>query len=258
MDLLSLTQALWRHKLAALPVIVLIVLAALYILKIEPPVYQASSSILLTNPPPAATKSQIEADPKLRRADPFNTFSNYGNLSIVAQAVIDNVTSKSSMSALAALGVDKRYQVTLSIATDEPTAPPIIDITSFGATTQQAIQGDNLLTAAVRANLYQLQDSAGINPFYMIKAVEIVEPYQPQLSISGKLRSLAAVLGMGVILFLLVVSVADAMGKRRAAARSQAGTRRMTTRDDGTDLRELGREAVRLNHGPDHSVARRY
>jgi capsular polysaccharide biosynthesis protein len=247
MDLLSLTKALWRHKLAAIPVIVLIALAAVYVLKIEPPVYQASSSILLTNPPPTATKAQIAADPTLRRADPFNTFSNYGNLSIVAQAVIDNVTSKSSVSALAELGVDKRYQVTLSIATDEPTAPPIIDITSFGTTTQQAIKGDNLLTKAISANLYQLQNSAGINPFYMIKAVEIVEPYQPQLSISGKLRSLTAVLGLGVILFLLVVSVADAQAKRRTARPGEADARPSeadaVASDDEPYVRVLDREA---------------
>ena len=94
-------------------------------------------------------------------------------------------------------------------------APPIIDITSFGATAQQAIQGANLLTAATKADLYELQNSEGINSFYMVKAVDLVEPYQAQVSSSGKLRSLVAVIGVGVIVLLVVVSVTDARDKRR-------------------------------------------
>ena len=250
MDLLSIIQALGRHKLAVIPVIVLTALASLYVVKIKPTVYQASSSILLTNPPPAATQSQIAAHPKLRKVNPYNTFANYGTLSVVAQAAIDYVTSAPTQSALVKSGVDPRYQLALSAATNQPTAPPIIDITSFGATAQQAVRGASLLTDAMKTELYQLQNSEGVNSFYMIKAVDIVNPYQAQASVSGKLRSLVAVLGLGVILLLVVVSVTDALAKRRRGPMSGNNSRRKRRTPVGdADPHTMDRETVRLNHG---------
>ena len=257
MDLLSLTQALWRHKLAAIPVFVLVALASLYVVVIKPPVYQTSSSILLTNPPSAATPAQIAADPGLRKADPFNTFAGYGSLSIIAQAVIDTVTSTSYQSALARLGVDRRYQVTLYVATDEPISPPIIDITSYGASTQQASLGARLLTAAIEADLYRLQSAEGINSFYMIKAIDVVKADQPQLSIAGKVRSLVAILGLGLVLLLLVVSVTDARDRRRAASDRGAGTRRRGARFPDPHPHELDLAAAHVSNGPGPGMAQR-
>ena len=249
MDLLSIIQALWRHKLAVIPVIMLTILASFYVVKIKPAVYQASSSILLTNPPPAATQSQIAENPKLRKVNPYNTFANYGTLSVIAQAIIDAVTSSPIQSALVKSGVDRRYQLALSTTTDEPTAPPIIDITSFGATAQQAVRGANLLDDATKADLYQLQNSEGINSFYMVKAVDIVNPYQGQVSTSGKLRSLVAVLGVGVILLLAIISVTDALDKRRRRPTNDTNSRRRRTPFGDADPRTIDRETARLNYG---------
>ncbi len=124
MDLVSIVRTVWRHKLAAALVIILTALASLYVVKIKPAVYQVSSSILLANPPPSATQSQIAADPALRKASSYNAFTNYGTLSVIAQAVIDSVNSVPSQSVLVKLGVDSAYQVALTAATNEPAAPP--------------------------------------------------------------------------------------------------------------------------------------
>ena len=52
----------------------------------------------------------------------------------------------------------------------------------------------------------------------MIKSVVLVQPHGALLTASGKLRSLIAVLALGAILLLVVISVADVLQKRRRAA----------------------------------------
>ena len=240
MDLVSIARAIWRHKLAAVLVIILTALASLYVVKIKPAVYQVSSSILLANPPPSATKSQIAANPALRNASSYNTFTSYGTLSVIAQAVIDSLTSVPSQSALVKLGIDPAYQVALTAATNEPTGPPIIDITSFGETPQQAIRGANLLISATKSELYQLQKSDGVDNFYMVKAIDIVKPAQAKESSSRKLRSLVAVLGGGLILLLVVLSLTDALDKRKRGSRAGTGTRHGRTPFRDSDQHVVG------------------
>jgi len=212
MDLLSIVQALWRHKLVTIPVILLTVLGAFYVLKVKRPVYDASSSILLVGPPGPPTAGQIAADPKLRNVDANNPYVDYGALSVIADSVIEVVTSGAAQPALVKAGVDPQYQLALS--TDYGN-PPIIDITGVGPSAQQAIHSANVLTQAAKTNLYQLQQKEGVNSLYMITAISIVRPTQAQLSSSGKLRSLVAVLALGMVLLFVVVSVIDVIDKRR-------------------------------------------
>ncbi len=212
MDLLSIIQSLWRHKLVTIPVVVFTALAALYVVKIKPPVYQASASILLANPQGAATQSQIAADPRLKTINPYNTFASYGDLTVVADTVIQVVTAPSAQPALLQSGVDPRYQIVVSTAWGNP---PIINITGIGTSGQAAIRSASVLVTATEADLYAMQKKQGIDNFYMITPVEIVKPAQAQRSSSGKLRSLIAVLGLGMILLFVVVSVTEGVDKRR-------------------------------------------
>src|SRR5271165_5823383 len=184
MDLLSIFQTLWRYKKLTIPVLVLSVLAAGYVAKLKPPVYEAQASVLLTNPPSGATPSQIAANPALKKASPYNTFVSYGELSVVANAVMDLVTSPAAQPALAGSGVDPRYQLALS---SDFGNPPIIDITGVGGKPEQAIQSANVLTTTVQQDLYQIQKNEGVDSFYMITAVELVKPSQAQRSSSGVL-----------------------------------------------------------------------
>jgi uncharacterized protein involved in exopolysaccharide biosynthesis len=222
MDLLSIIHTLWRYKLIVLPVIVLTAIAGLYVVKIKPPVYEASSSILLANPEVQATQSQIDANPGLRKASPYNTFVSYGDLSVVANAVMDLATSASAQPALINSGVNPRYQLTLS---SDYGNPPIIEITGVGPNAQEAIRSATVLTAALKDDLYQLQAKEGIDPFYMVTAIQLVKPTQAQRSTSGKLRSIVAVLALGVLLIFVVVSVADALEKRRRGSLNKTNTR---------------------------------
>jgi uncharacterized protein involved in exopolysaccharide biosynthesis len=248
MDLLSIVQALWRHKIFVIPVIVFTAAGSFYVVKLKSATYEASSSVLLANPPGAATPSQISDNPDLKKVSPYNTFVSYGDLSVVADSVIELLTSAPAQPALIQSGVDPRYQVTLSTAYGNP---PIIDITGVGSTPQVAVQSANLLAAAVKTDLYQLQESQGINNFYMITALEIVKPVQAQRSTSGKLRSLIAVIGLGALLLFVVVSVAEAVAQRRRGSSASAVPR---ANDDDTLV--MSREAIRAEGSTSRDLVR--
>lgn len=212
MDLLSIVGALWRHKFAVLPVILLTFLGAFYVVAVKKPVYSSSASVLLLNPPNPPTPAQIRADPKLRGISPNNPYLNIGGLLTVADAVISVLTSSTSQQALVNAGADPRYQATLSIAAG---LPPIVQITGVGSTPQVAISSAKLVTRAAMADLYKMQRAQGVNPFYMIKPVELVPPSAATASVSSKLRTLIALLGLSAILLFLVVSVMDVIDRRR-------------------------------------------
>jgi capsular polysaccharide biosynthesis protein len=212
MDLLSIIWTVWRHKFAVLPVILLTVIGAFYVIKIKPPVYQAASSILLVNPPAPPTAAQIAADPGLAGINANNPYTNFGNLTIVVDVVINLVTADSSQQALVQAGADPRYQVALSSAFD---SPPIIQITGVASSAQEAIKTANLVAGAATADLRQIQANQGVNNLYMIKPIQLVRPTRAQLTVSGKLRTLIAVLALGAILLLVVVSMSEALARRR-------------------------------------------
>lgn len=212
MDLFSIFGSIWRHKFLAAPVILFTFLGMFYFYEVKPSVYQAQASILLINPPGPPTAAQIAENPRLRNINPNNPYVDFGNLSVVADVVISLITSSSGQQALVHAGADSRYQAALSYAFG---SPPIINITGVGSSAQESILSANLVAAAVKTDLHQLQVKQHVDSYYMITSNELVMPTQARVTVSGKLRTLIGVLGMGIILLLVVVSAGQAMEKRR-------------------------------------------
>jgi Chain length determinant protein len=219
MDLVSIVRALLRHKRLTITVILLTAVAGLAVIKLQPSVYSTSASVLLENPQGQATKSQISKDPSLKTASPFNPFLSYGDLDVAANAVLDLVNSPAVESELTKAGVDPRYTLTLSSDTDNP---PIIDVSGVGSSAQSAIENATLLTNTIKTDLYQIQVAQGINPFYMITAVELIKPNQAYHASSGRTKSLAAVAGIGILLLFIVISASDAVDEWRRNSRRDA------------------------------------
>jgi capsular polysaccharide biosynthesis protein len=215
MDLISIAMTVWRHKLVVLPVIVITMLGAVYILKVKAPEYEVSESILLINPPGPPTAQQIAKDPKLAKISTANPYTYFGDLDVVADSVISVVTANSAQ--LVRQGADPRYTIELSTDT---AFPPIIEITGVGSTPGAAIQTAEIVGTAVDNDLRQMQANAGVNSYYMIKAVELTTPKTATTSISGKLRTLIAVLAIGLLLGFVAISVAEATDRRRKDRRS--------------------------------------
>ena len=212
MDLISIVMTVWRHKLATIPIILLTALGSFYVIAVKAPTYEAESSLLLLLPPTGPTAAQVAKHPSLGKINPNNPYVTFGDLAVVADAVINVVTSDTAETALVRAGADPQYQLALSTDTD---SPPIIQITGIAPTPQEAILSANLVTTATENDLRQLQQSQGVNSFYMIKSTQLVSPNQASEALSGKLRTLIAVLGLGVLLLFIVISAAEVLGKRR-------------------------------------------
>jgi hypothetical protein len=217
-DVISIASVLWKQKWVAIPVILLTAAAVTYVVKIEPPVYDAASTVLLTEPLKQPTQSQLAADPSLKHANSDNIFADYGDLDIVANAVIDSVNSPASRTGLTKAGAGTGYQLGLSTGFGDP---PIIDVTGVGSTAATAVQSARLLTAAVLRDLRTLQVDQGVSPFYLIGGDNIVKPSEAQLSSSARLRPLAGVLGAGLVLLFIAVSSAEAAARRRRVRQAE-------------------------------------
>jgi hypothetical protein len=213
MDLFALVRTIWRHKIAAAPVILLMGLGLFYVVAIKPPTYDSDASVQLLYPPAAPTPQQIAQDPKLGKLNANNPFVSLGDPLFVGDAVVDEITSPSAQQQLLSEGVDKRYQAAMS---SDPGNPPIIDITGVGKTQAIALYGAQKVTALAQADLIKMQAADGVNPVYMITSEVLIAPTQASATVTSKLRTLIAVLGGGIILLFVVISGAEAIERKRA------------------------------------------
>ena len=186
MNLFAIGESLWRHKRATIPVILLTVIGMFYAIAIRPPTYEASASILLTNPPAPPTAAQIAADPSLAHVNADNPFVDLGNLVFVADALIEVVTSPAAQQALVQAGASRQYQVALDVSAE---SPPAIDVTGVASNAQAAIQSAQLVAKAVSQDLYRMQAGKHVDTKYMISSTEYVQPTSATTSSSGKLRT---------------------------------------------------------------------
>lgn len=213
MDLLSIAETIWRHKLVTLPVLLLTVLGMVYVVAIREPVYEASSSYILINPPYPPTAEQIDRKPELGRIRSDNPYTRFADQSVVANVLARTVSKDQARQALVKAGADKRYVV-------EPSAEfgltaPIVQITGVGSSAETAMATARRVSKAVIEELDRMQRAHGVDARYRITTQQLESPYRAELQASGLLRSLVAVLALGVVLLFVVVSVAEALGTRR-------------------------------------------
>jgi capsular polysaccharide biosynthesis protein len=208
MDLFSIVGKLWHHKLAAMPVILLTGLASFYVLAIKPPVYQSSAGLMLVNPPGPPSAAQLAQNPNINYN---NTFTTYGDLDVIADAIVAKVTADSSI--LIKDGVNPEYSAVLSSDAGDP---PIITITGTGSSPAEALNSANLVAQQAANDLKSMQTAQGINPKYLIKSIQLYAPQSPTESVSSKLRTFIAVIALGIILLFVAISMAESIERRNA------------------------------------------
>jgi hypothetical protein len=209
MDLLSIVRKIWRYKLATIPVLLLTLCGAIYVVAVKEPVYEASSSFVLINPPAPPTAEDIARDPALGRIDSDNPYTRFNDQSVVVEVVASGITGPSARRALKKAGADPRY--TVAPASEFGYSSPVIQITAQGWSPQAAIRSAKLVTDAAIRQLDNMQQAEGVNPKYRIKTQQLHPPDSAELRASGQLRMLVGVLGFGAVLLFVVVSVADAL-----------------------------------------------
>ena len=100
MDLLQISRKIWRYRIVTLPVIVLTLLGAFYVIAIKAPVYKASSSYVLINPPPPPTAEEIARNPALGRINPDNPYTRFSDQSVIVSLLSSSLSNDSARQAL--------------------------------------------------------------------------------------------------------------------------------------------------------------
>jgi hypothetical protein len=214
MDLFSIVQTIWRHKIAVLPVIAITVAGVFYVAAVKKPVYQTTASFALISPPPPPTLQQVQKDPALGRVNSNNPFVNYGSLSIVADLLAQVVSANTARAALVKQGADARYVV----APDQQfgLSAPLLQVTGVGVSSAAAIRTATLVGQALGQQMAALQAARHVDSHYWIEPLEVTAPDSATLQLSSKLRLLVGVLAIGVILLFVVVSTMNALEERRS------------------------------------------
>jgi hypothetical protein len=246
MDLLSIARKVWRYKLVTVPVVLLVLCGAVYVVAVKEPVYEASSSFILINPPAPPTAEDIARDPSLGRINADNPYTRFSDQSVMIEVLSSAMSSESAQRELLKAGADPRYKVAPTSSFGY--SSPIVKVTAQGSTPQVAVASAKLVGKALTAELTRMQESEGVDPDYRINAQQVESPDSAQLKASGQLRMLVGVLVLGAVLLFVVVSVADALTSLRAERRArtappEAGGGPWPPRDDRAgDLGELDPE----------------
>lgn len=209
MDLVAITRKFWRYKLLTVPVVVLTLWGAVYVVAVKQPVYEATSSYVLLNPPAPPTAEDIVRDPSLARVKSDNPYTRFGDQSVILAVLTSTMSGDSAREALEKQGADNRY--TVAPSTEFGYSSPIVQVGAVGADPATAMRTAKIVGDALTKELDRMQEVQGVDEGYRIKALPVARPDEAQLQASGKLRMLVGVLLLGTIALFVVVSVVDAI-----------------------------------------------
>jgi uncharacterized protein involved in exopolysaccharide biosynthesis len=212
MNIFSIARSIWRHKWAAIPVIVLTVIAMAYVSVGKPPSYSAKAYMLLENSP-------VVAEPTVNKdgGPPvgYNPVASLENLTQVGDVLSQMVSTPAEEAKLTKKGAASGYLVTPDNSLE---TPPILDITGVGSSPREAISSAQLIANEIQLQLYQLQVAQHVNKPYLITSVEYVKPTTAAKSASS-LQPTIVVLVAGLLLLLVAVSASQSLQERRTLKR---------------------------------------
>jgi hypothetical protein len=245
MDLLVIARKLWRYKLLTVPVVLLTLCGAVYVVAVKEPVYETSSSYIMINPPPPPTEEAIARNPALGRIHADNPLARFSDETVIADVLSTSMANRSAGQALLKEGADPRYKVESASALGF--SSPILKITAQGGSPEVAVKSAELVGNAVTRELERMQKADGVDPKYWIKAQQVEAPDHAELRASSQLRMLVGVLALGAVLLFVVVSVADALTTLRSERRRPAASGPLAMTDElwpDNDGRTEGLSAV--------------
>jgi hypothetical protein len=156
-DLLAIAQKIWHYKFVTLPVVALTLLGAVYVITVKKPVYDASSSYVLLNPPAPPTAEEVAANPALGRINSDNPYTRFADQAVVVRILASKMNSQSARRELVNAGADRRYEV--APIAEFGYSSPILQVTSRGRTPAAAIRTAKLVGREATAELDRMQTS---------------------------------------------------------------------------------------------------
>jgi capsular polysaccharide biosynthesis protein len=212
MDLLTLLRTLRRYKLATIPIVILTGVAAGYLLFLAPSTYQTKSTVIMVSPSATTpTTADIVTNPALAKVHANNPYTRNYDPVVVANVVLERLTSDQVKTDLIAEGSGTGYQVTLSAPFGYST--PILEIDGAGSSPAAALKSVTVVDDAVATQLLAMQ--TGVDPQYQVTSQIVTPPSTPVIKVSAKLRGTIAVCVLGLIALFVAISIGQAMTKKR-------------------------------------------
>lgn len=224
MDLLSLLRTLWRHKVLTSLVLAGTLAGLLAVVFLTPDVYRSTASLLFVPPPAPPTEEEIRDDPDLAGVNAVNPYLRLGSPFTIIDLMARRANSEEARAELARDGADYEAAPSLSYSN----ASPFIDVSSEAPTADASVATTEAVLAWIDSEMKGLQAVEGTDPEYMITARRVDATVTSSLQVSGKLRSLVAVVGLGGVLLFVLLSVATAWEdyRREYKPRRARGSRR--------------------------------
>jgi hypothetical protein len=193
MDLRLIARKIWRHKLITVPVILLMLAGAAYVIAVKQALYEASSTYLMISPPAAPTVEEIARNPELGKVKADNPYARFADQSVVINVLKRTMSSESVRKMLLKAGADPRY--TLS-AIEFGASVPIIQVKALASTPEAAMRSAKVVGHAVVDELDRMQKAHDVDRAYRIKAIQVQAPDGARRKASNPLRMLVGVLGL--------------------------------------------------------------
>ena len=217
MDILSILGLLRRRKWVALGALVVSAVALTVTVIQAPPLYRATSTVVLLAPPSPPPVGTDEAEDALDRSQVENPYVGYGDLSIVVDIVRRVMMSRATEAKLRDQGLVGDYEVA---ANADFYRGPIVDISAEAATPEAAAESTALVAAELEETLVAIQSAQETDPAYFIRSDVVVAATRADRVYSSTLRRVIAVGAVSVLLILGSAVLADTVAESRRRARA--------------------------------------
>lgn len=250
MDVLSLVRLVGRHWRVTVPAALLTVVVAFAAVKLSPPTYQATGSIVLLSPPEAPQGDAAMPGPP--SAVGQNPFARYGDLSVVADIVVRVIGGDAKRDQYASQGV-----IEYEVVANRFQRGPVIDVTGKASTAEAAVGSAETVMEDVNATLQELQEAEQADPDYLITGAPLAPPSTAAAMYGSTVRTGIAVLAVGGLGTLMLAVLAEALTRRRAARPApEPDAHSADTQDPGAEPGVSGRSEGADNPGaPSTSLA---
>src|SRR6478609_16736 len=186
MDPIQVMKTVWRHRLMALPVILLTVVAVVYVAKWGPRSYESTASYVLISPR-APSAAEVLKDPSLGNVGADNPYlRTTSDPALAAQVVISTMNSERTARALADQGIPPEYS---ALPGSGSGGSSIITFTATAGTAEQSLQAMEFLGTQLVDILKDVQTANGADERYLISAIEVDASENAVEKVSSRLRT---------------------------------------------------------------------
>jgi hypothetical protein len=211
-DLLNVLRTLWRFKWTTITIGVLTLGAIAALVLATPKIFQVDATYVLVNPS-VPSDLELTTHSDLAAENRNNPYLRFSSQSMVGQVLASRMSSDDVRRDLLAQGISDEYVV--SPSNDFGGAGQIIDIAGVGPSPEGASAATAAIVARMTTELRSMQKVYGAADRYLITPIPIQAPAEAKRVVSGQLRSVIAVGGVGLIVLFAAISIRQAMAPRR-------------------------------------------